>query len=155
MTEFVKGKIREYKRNIKRKLKSGKSKTYTTTQQQVTLEKNTLLVDGQEVAVIPLQTFTNLQETSNTNKDKLKEVESLQEQYNKLTETNTELTNDIKRLRNSKDHTQERLTKALEEINQQQKVISDLSNRGFFDYVTGRLPESYKQLQAPKHENDK
>lgn len=149
MTDFVTGKIREYKRNIKRKLKSGKSKTYTTTQQQVTLEKNTLLVDGQDVAVIPLQTFTNLLETTKTNKDKLKELESLQEQYNNLTETNTELTNDIKRLRNSKEHTQERLTKALEEINQQQKVISDLSNRGFIDYVTGRLPESYKELQAP------
>lgn len=155
MIDFVNGKVREYKRNIKRKLKDGKNKTYTTTQQQVTLEKNNLLVDSQEVAVVPLNTFNMLLETSNNTKDQLKDFESLQEQYNKLTETNTELVNDIKRLRNSKDHTQERLTKALEEINQQQKVISDLSNRGFFDYVTGRLPESYKQLQAPKHENDK
>ena len=44
--------------------------------------------------------------------------------------------------------------KALEEINHQQKVISDLSNRGFFDYVTGKLPESYKQLQAPTEKPD-
>lgn len=154
MTDFVRGRVREYKRNVKRKLKSGKSKTYTTTQQQVTLEKNTLLVDNQEVAILPLQTFNMLLETSNTNKDKLNELEFLQEQYNKLTETNTELDNDIKRLRNSKDHTQERLTKALEEINHQQKVISDLSNRGFFDYVTGKLPESYKQLQAPPEKPD-
>lgn len=155
MTDYVKGKVREYQRNIKRKLKNGKNKTYTTTQQQVTLEKNTLLVDGQEVAVVSLQTFNMVLETSTTIKGKLKELESLQEQYNKLTETNTELTNDIKRLRNSKDHTQERLTKSLEETNELHKVISDLSNRGFIDYVTGRLPQSYKQLQAPEQETEK
>ena len=50
--------------------------------------------------------------------------------------------------RNKLDHLQERLRIALEEINQQQKVISDLSNRSFFDYMRGRLPESYKQLRT-------
>jgi chromosome segregation ATPase len=64
-----------------------------------------------------------------------------------------ELQNDHNRLRNKHDHLQERLRTALEEINQQQKVISDLSNRGFIDYVTGRLPQSYKQLQSPPNKN--
>ncbi len=61
-----------------------------------------------------------------------------------------QLQDDHSRLRNKHDHLQERLRAALEEINQQQKVISDLSNRGFVDYITGRLPESYKQLSEPK-----
>jgi chromosome segregation ATPase len=54
------------------------------------------------------------------------------------------------KLRNKHDHLQERLNKSLEETNKLQKVITDLSNRGFIDYITGRLPESFKQLQAPE-----
>jgi chromosome segregation ATPase len=154
MVEYVKGKIRVYQRNIKRKLKDGKTKTYQTHQQQVTLDKNDILVDGETVAVVPLETFKTYIESTSTNKNQLQELTQVQKKYKDITETNQELTNDIKRLRNSKDHTQERLTKALEEINQQQKVISDLSNRGFFDYVTGKLPESYKQLQAPPEKPD-
>lgn len=63
------------------------------------------------------------------------ELEDYQGKYNKL--------------RNRYDHLQERLNKSLEEVNKQQKVITDLSNRGFLDYITGRLPESFKQLQGP------
>lgn len=54
------------------------------------------------------------------------------------------------KLRNKHDHLQERFNKSLEEVNGLQRVISDLSNRGFVDYITGRLPESYKKLQAPE-----
>lgn len=54
------------------------------------------------------------------------------------------------KLRNKHDHLQERFSKSLEEVNHLQRVISDLSNRGFVDYLTGRLPESYKKLQAPE-----
>jgi len=64
------------------------------------------------------------------------EVEDYQGLYNKL--------------RNKHDHLQERFNKSLEEVNGLQRVISDLSNRGFVDYITGRLPESYKKLQAPE-----
>lgn len=53
-------------------------------------------------------------------------------------------------------HLQERRAKDLEEINQLQKVITDLSNRGFTDYILGRQPESFKKLQAPEFKlNDK
>lgn len=54
------------------------------------------------------------------------------------------------KLRNKHDHLQERFNKSLEEVNGLQRVVSDLSNRGFVDYLTGRLPESYKKLQAPE-----
>ena len=54
------------------------------------------------------------------------------------------------KLRNKHDHLQERFNKSLEEVNGLQRIISDLSNRGFIDYITGRLPESYKQLSEPK-----
>jgi len=54
------------------------------------------------------------------------------------------------KLRNKHDHLQERFNKSLKETNNLQKVITDLSNRGFMDYLTGRQPESFKKLQAPE-----
>lgn len=99
MVEFVKGKIRVYQRNIKRKLKNGNTKTYQTHQQQVTLDKNDILVDGEIVAVVPLETFKSYLETTSTNKDHLQELVEVQKHYKDLTETNQELTNDIKRLK--------------------------------------------------------
>jgi hypothetical protein len=59
---------------------------------------------------------------------------------------------DYNKLRNKYDHLQERLRKELEESSQRDRVISDLSNRGFLDFILGRLPESYKQLNPPKEE---
>lgn len=99
MVEYVKGKIRVYQRNIKRKLKDGKTKTYQTHQQQVTLDKNDILVDGETVAVVPLETFKTYIESTSTNKDQLKELLQVQKKYKDITETNQELTNDIKRLK--------------------------------------------------------
>lgn len=88
----------------------------------------------------------NLEQELSTSRLKIKELELMEEKASKF----DRLQEDHNRLRNKHDHIQERLRAALEEINQQQKVISDLSNRGFIDYVTGRLPESYKQLSEPK-----
>lgn len=148
--DYVKGKVRIYQRNIKRKLKDGTHKTYTTEQHQVTLEKNNLLEDGQEIAVLPLDLLIGIYEKlDNAEHDTLALVDYT-ERYRNLQEQHQNLKNEVNKLRNKHDHLQERLRTALEEINQQQKVISDLSNRGFIDYVTGRLPESYKQLNAPK-----
>lgn len=148
--DYVKGKVRIYQRNIKRKLKDGRDKTYTTEQYQVTLEKNNLLEDGQEVAVLPLVMLLDIYKKVDNAEPNLKALEDLTERYGNLQEQHQNLNNETNKLRNKHDHLQERLRTALEEINQQQKVISDLSNRGFIDYVTGRLPESYKQLNAPK-----
>jgi cell shape-determining protein MreC len=155
LLEFVEGKVRIYQKKISRKLKNGTNKTYNTEQQTVTLKKNNMFEDGQSVAVIPFELFNMVNDNLKEFEDREKQLKEVTERYNILTETNQELENDIKRLRNSKDHTQERLTKSLEETNQLYKIIGDLSNRGFIDYITGRLPESYKQLQAPKNENDK
>ena len=87
----------------------------------------------------------NLEQELSTSRLKIKELELMEEKASKF----NQLQDDHNRLRNKHDHIQERLRAALEEINQQQKVISDLSNRGFVDYITGRLPESYKQLGEP------
>ena len=87
-----------------------------------------------------------LEQELSTAKVRIKELELIEDQVSKF----KELQADHNRLRNKHDHLQERLRTALEEINEQQKVISDLSNRGFFDYITGRLPDSYKQLGEPK-----
>ena len=87
-----------------------------------------------------------LEQELSTTKVRIKELELMEDQASKF----KKLQDDHNRLRNKHDHLQERLRTALEEINQQQKVISDLSNRGIFDYITGRLPESYKQLSEPK-----
>jgi len=88
----------------------------------------------------------SLEQELSTAKVRIKELELMEDQASKF----KELQDDHNRLRNKHDHLQERLRTALEEINHQQKVISDLSNRGFFDYITGRLPDSYKQLEAPR-----
>jgi hypothetical protein len=88
----------------------------------------------------------NLEHELSTSRLKIKELELMEEKASKF----DQLQDDHNRLRNKHDHIQERLRAALEEVNQQQKVISDLSNRGFFEYITGRLPESYKQLSEPK-----
>jgi chromosome segregation ATPase len=84
----------------------------------------------------------SLQQELATANVRIKELELMEDQVSKF----KELQSDHNRLRNKHDHLQERLRTALEEINQQQKVISDLSNRGFIDYITGKLPKSYKQL---------
>ena len=97
---------------------------------------------------------TTIQGLNNENeelKNRINELEALKN--DERLERFEKLQGDHDRLRNKHDHLQERLRTALEEINQQQKAITDLSNRGFTDYIFGRLPESYKQLQAPK--NDK
>lgn len=88
----------------------------------------------------------NLEHELSTSRLKIKELELMEEKASKF----DRLQDDHNRLRNKHDHIQERLRAALEEVNQQQKVISDLSNRGFFEYITGRLPDSYKQLSEPK-----
>lgn len=102
-----------------------------------------------EIADESESTARNLEQELSTSRLKIKELELMEEKASKF----NQLQDDHNRLRNKHDHIQERLRVALEEINQQQKVISDLSNRGFIDYVTGRLPESYKQLNEPELKN--
>ena len=148
--DYVKGKVRIYQRNIKRKLKDGRDKTYTSEQFQVTLEKNNLLEDGQNVGVLPLVMLLDIYQKVDNAEPNLKALEDLTERYGNLQEHYQTLDNETNKLRNKHDHLQERLRTALEEINQHEKVISDLSNRSFLDYAFGRLPESYKRLQAPK-----
>ena len=148
--DYVKGKIRIYQRNIKRKLKNGSSKTYTTEQYQVTLDKNNMFEDGQSVGVMPLDLLIGIYEKLDNAERDTMALADYTERYGNLQEQHQTLINEVNQLRNKHDHLQERLRTALEEINQHEKVISDLSNRSFLDYAFGRLPESYKQLQAPK-----
>ena len=98
-----------------------------------------------EIAVESDAQAQNLEQELSTSRLKIKELELMEEKASKF----NQLQDEQNRLRNKHDHLHERLRAALEEINQQQKVISDLSNRGFFEYITGRLPESYKRLSEP------
>lgn len=148
MIDYIKGTVKIYQRNIKRKLKDGTTKTYKTIQSQVVIKDNDLFTDGQVIGLVNLEDLQNLLKDYNDNKKDLETLNNSMNIYRKSTEKEEKLSNELERLRNKHDHLQERLRKALEEINQQQKVISDLSNRGFFDYVTGRLPESYKLLDS-------
>jgi len=59
----------------------------------------------------------------------------------------------MNRLRNKHDHLQEQLRLSLEESNKLQKVINDLSNRGFLDYILRRQPESIKMLETVNDHN--
>jgi chromosome segregation ATPase len=90
-------------------------------------------------------------------KNRISQLEALKNDYRLTDYDNLKNKYDLResqetKLRNKLDHLQERLRVALEEINQQQKVISDLSNRSFFNYLTGKLPESYKELSEGKKE---
>jgi len=136
-------------------IRQGRENEISALNNQVTLYKTKIQNLENEVTDFKGNTaesdakFKTLEQELSTAKVRIKELELMEDQASKF----KELQNDHNRLRNKHDHLQERLRTALEEINQQQKVISDLSNRGFIDYVTGRLPQSYKQLQSPPNKN--
>jgi chaperonin cofactor prefoldin len=127
----VEGKVRVFQKSIKRKLK-----------------------DGDNVVILKLEDYNKLYENSKISKSTIKELNNV-ECYNNLQKTNEDLINEINRLRNKHDHLQERLRTSLEEINKHQKVINDLFNRGFLDYILGRQPESIKMLETVKDEHKK
>jgi len=136
-------------------IRKGRENEISALNNQVTLYKTKVQNLENEVAEFKENSAESdakvktLEQELSTAKVRIKELELMEDQASKF----KELQNDHNRLRNKHDHLQERLRTALEEINQQQKVISDLSNRGFIDYVTGRLPQSYKQLQSPPNKN--
>ena len=130
--------------------KRKKSKQYL-----ITLKGNHGFKRDEEVIILSKEEYREIEDLIELRKNKISDMERrLNEleamKLDKRIETYEKLEDDYNRLRNKHDHLQERLRTALEEINQQQKVISDLSNRGFTDYLFGRLPESYKQLSEPE-----
>lgn len=149
MMNYMLGRVKIYQRNIKRKLKDGTNKTYKTVQSQVILEKNDIFQDNQKVNVVDKKELEDFIKLFESYKKDHESHEDLLNLYKTLQIQKDNLENEINKLRNKHDHLQERLRAALEEINQHQKVINDLSNRGFLDYITGRLPESYKLLSGP------
>lgn len=124
--EPINGKIRIYEKKQERKLKDGSIKEYKTRTVTVSLEKTNQFEDNEKVVVYSA-----------------KDVDKM---FSKLKETNEDLTNQLDRLRNKHDHLQERLRTSLEEINTQQKVIINLSNRSFLDYLLGRKSD-LKELE--------
>lgn len=133
-------------------IRKGRENEISALNNQVTLYKTKVQNLENEVAEFKENSAESdakvktLEQELSTAKVRIKELELMEDQASKF----KELQNDHNRLRNKHDHLQERLRAALEEINSHQKVINDLSNRGFIDYITGRLPESYKELQSPK-----
>lgn len=101
METYVKGRVRVYIRNIKRKLKNGKQKTYQAEQHQVLIDKTDILTDGQEVAVIPLGVFLNLQEKANTTQGQEKDLNYFQKMSETLKKQNTELLKETEDIRNT------------------------------------------------------
>ena len=130
------------------KLEQDKNQEVTVLNDQLTLYKTKTqsleneVTEFKESATESEAKVKTLEQELSTARVRIKELELMEEKASKFDEFQDE----HNRLRNKHDHLQERLRIALEEINQQQKVISDLSNRGFIDYLTGRLPTSYKQL---------
>jgi FtsZ-binding cell division protein ZapB len=150
--------VKRYSRELTRTLKNGKKKKYTTIQYVLTIpERDSPFNDKEEVIVIPIkykedilnlnsnkiEFEINYKELKENNKELLVTVK---DQVNTITNINTEMN----RLRNKHDHLQERLRTALEEINLQQKIVTDLSNRSFTDYLFGRKPKSLKLIEGEK-----
>ena len=148
--------VKDLKAELKHleEIRQGRENEISALNNQVTLYKTKVQnLENEVTEVKQSATDSNarvktLEQELSTTKVRIKELELMENQASKF----KELQDDHNRLRNKHDHLQERLRAALEEINQQQKVISDLSNRGFIDYITGRLPKSYKQLSEPKKE---
>ena len=160
MEDFSKGKVRIYQRNIKRKLKDGTSKTYKTESFQVIMEKSDLFTDNQDVIILPVDEYNKLLESYQSfNQELLNDLQesnrTLQERNKTLQEQQDSKINQLDRLRNRFDHINERFIKSQDELSIYKQVINDLTNRSLFDYIRGRLPESYKQLQSPEHEDNK
>jgi len=157
MEDFSKGKVRIYQRNIKRKLKDGTSKTYKTESFQVIMGKSDLFTDNQDVIILPVDEYNKLLESYQSfNQELLNDLQesnrTLQERNKTLQEQQDSKINQLDRLRNRFDHINERFIKSQDELSIYKQVINDLTNRSLFDYIRGRLPESYKQLQAPKED---
>jgi chromosome segregation ATPase len=151
--------VKDLKAELKdlEEIRQGRENEISALNNQVTLYKtkvqnleNEVTEFKENTAESDARVKTLEQELSNT-KVRIKELEFMEDQASKF----KELQNDYNRLRNKHDHLQERLRTALEEINNHQKVISDLSNRGFIDFIIGRLPESYKQLNEPKKDDNR
>jgi chromosome segregation ATPase len=146
--------VKDLKAELKdlEEIRQGRENEISALNNQVTLYKTKAqnleneIVEFKENSAESDAKVKSIQQELSTAKVRIKELELMEDQASKF----KELQDDYNRLRNKHDHLQERLRTALEEINQQQKVVSDLSNRGFIDYLTGRLPESYKQLNKPK-----
>lgn len=148
--------VKDLKAELKglEEIRQGRENEISALNNQVTLYKTKVqnleneIVEFKENSAESDARVKSLEQELSTVKLRIKELELMEYQASQF----KELQDDHNRLRNKHDHLQERLRTALEEINQQQKVISDLSNRGFIDYITGRLPESYKELNEPKRE---
>lgn len=144
------GIIRKYQKNIKRKLKDGTQKTYNTEQTTVNIEKDNKFIDGESVKILDPRDFLGLDIAYNNNEKLQKEFNNVSELYSKCTKTRDELSDEIKRLRNKHDHTQENLRKSLEQINTLQNEINQYANRGFLDYLLGRKIKQPELSEAKK-----
>ena len=125
------GVYKAYQKTIKRKLSNGTMKNYNTVQNTVNI--NFIIgefTDGMKVAVIPSERLDELARESVRCKNQINEFNMVQELYSKCQETNNQLADDIKKLRNDNDHLQENFTKSLNEINSLRKE--------FLDYVLAK-----------------
>jgi len=147
-------KVKDLKAELKdlEEIRQGRENEISALNNQVTLYKTKVqnleneIVEFKENSAESDARVKALEQELSTAKVRIKELELMEDQASKF----KELQDDHNRLRNKHDHLQERLRTALEEINIQQRVISDLSNRSFIDYLRGRLPDSYKRLSEPK-----
>ena len=150
--------VKDLKAELKNleEIRQGRENEISALNNQVTIYKTKVknlekeVTEFKESAAESDAKIKSLEQELSTAKLRISELKLMEDQVSKF----KELQDDHNRLRNKHDHLQERLRTALEEINQQQKVISDLSNRGSIDYIIGRLPESYKQLNEPNEKID-
>jgi predicted nuclease with TOPRIM domain len=121
------------------------------------MEKSDLFTDNQDVIILPVDEYNKLLESYQSfNQELLNDLQesnrTLQERNKTLQEQQDSKINQLDRLRNRFDHINERFIKSQDELSIYKQVINDLTNRSLFDYIRGRLPESYKQLQSPKED---
>ena len=181
MENYVKGRVRVYVRNIKRKLKNGKQKTYQAEQHQVLVEKTDILTDGQEVAVVPLQTFLNLQDKAKTTQGQEKDLKYFQEISETLKKQNTELlkeTEDIRttykqeikelkdnhstqlqnivseknKVENERDHAKERLKKSNKDFQELEEIVREYRESNIITLWFNRHIKRLPPLPAKEQE---
>ncbi|MBM4241020.1 MAG: hypothetical protein FJ150_05100 [Euryarchaeota archaeon] len=174
--KYIRGKVKHIKREYQKRLKSGKTKIYTSEQFIINLPKDTNFQDNENVAVIPLKTFNYMEKTiedvekkyndmyqDNENlrrkidkqkniiynlKTKIRDLESMK--LVERLEKYEKLLTDYKELQNKHEHLQGQLNKSENEILHLQRIIKQLESVSLLDRLLNRAPPDIKKLEEIK-----
>jgi chromosome segregation ATPase len=164
--KFIEGIVRKYKREYKRKLKSGKLRSYCTEQYTITLSnKDHNLQDKQEIIVIPLDIYKKYVEDNENEFKKLKfnltseldSCRSIIEDFESTLEDKNNIIADLRRNISFLENNIDQNSKQIEELfaykdkaNETRSKYDKLRNR--FDHLQARFNKCQGDLNVLERE---